>query len=174
MPRAEEQRMQFASITADQLTKIILAGAITIDRKSTRLNSSHSQISYAVFCLKKKIAERERHAELLERLGAAYLADRAGRELGRPDRAARHAVDDARRARPGPDDEVVCAVPVVDYERERGHLGTVGQRRVGGETDRRLNDHTAVEDRGPPLPQLVVVRAQRDVGSTLAVPVFFF
>src|SRR2546430_17067461 len=28
--------------------------APTIDRKSTRLNSSHSQISYAVFCLKKK------------------------------------------------------------------------------------------------------------------------
>src|SRR5688572_31061026 len=27
----------------------------TLDRKSTRLNSSHSQISYAVFCLKKKI-----------------------------------------------------------------------------------------------------------------------
>src|SRR2546427_8091247 len=29
---------------------IVMAG----DRKSTRLNSSHSQISYAVFCLKKK------------------------------------------------------------------------------------------------------------------------
>src|SRR5438270_10482803 len=28
------------------------------DRKSTRLNSSHSQISYAVFCLKKKMIER--------------------------------------------------------------------------------------------------------------------
>src|SRR5256886_4631641 len=28
----------------------------TTDRKSTRLNSSHSQISYAVFCLKKKIS----------------------------------------------------------------------------------------------------------------------
>src|SRR3989440_7061425 len=27
---------------------------ITLDRKSTRLNSSHDQISYAVFCLKKK------------------------------------------------------------------------------------------------------------------------
>src|SRR5688572_31595943 len=26
---------------------------LTLDRKSTRLNSSHSQISYAVFCLKK-------------------------------------------------------------------------------------------------------------------------
>src|SRR2546430_7945256 len=28
--------------------------AVAADRKSTRLNSSHSQISYAVFCLKKK------------------------------------------------------------------------------------------------------------------------
>src|SRR5256886_12328479 len=27
---------------------------VVVDRKSTRLNSSHSQISYAVFCLKKK------------------------------------------------------------------------------------------------------------------------
>src|SRR5688572_31745943 len=30
------------------------AEKLWIDRKSTRLNSSHSQISYAVFCLKKK------------------------------------------------------------------------------------------------------------------------
>src|SRR5256886_1232194 len=30
-----------------------------LDRKSTRLNSSHSQISYAVFCLKKKISRSE-------------------------------------------------------------------------------------------------------------------
>src|SRR2546427_5720336 len=30
------------------------SGAASRDRKSTRLNSSHSQISYAVFCLKKK------------------------------------------------------------------------------------------------------------------------
>src|SRR2546430_8171747 len=32
----------------------IVAGIGELDRKSTRLNSSHSQISYAVFCLKKK------------------------------------------------------------------------------------------------------------------------
>src|SRR2546430_5910079 len=32
----------------------------TGDRKSTRLNSSHSQISYAVFCLKKKIKTTSR------------------------------------------------------------------------------------------------------------------
>src|SRR2546430_344920 len=31
---------------------------ICLDRKSTRLNSSHSQISYAVFCLKKKKKKR--------------------------------------------------------------------------------------------------------------------
>src|SRR2546430_12518906 len=31
---------------------------LSLDRKSTRLNSSHSQISYAVFCLKKKKLDR--------------------------------------------------------------------------------------------------------------------
>src|SRR5690554_7145687 len=30
--------------------------ALVLDRKSTRLNSSHVRISYAVFCLKKKIS----------------------------------------------------------------------------------------------------------------------
>src|SRR5688572_31448529 len=33
--------------------------AIRRDRKSTRLNSSHSQISYAVFCLKKKKKKKQ-------------------------------------------------------------------------------------------------------------------
>src|SRR5437773_7059331 len=32
--------------------------SITLDRKSTRLNSSHITISYAVFCLKKKKKEK--------------------------------------------------------------------------------------------------------------------
>src|SRR2546430_9221880 len=34
--------------------RIQVGTAVLGDRKSTRLNSSHSQISYAVFCLKKK------------------------------------------------------------------------------------------------------------------------
>src|SRR2546430_8666715 len=38
------------------LIKVSMEGERDEDRKSTRLNSSHSQISYAVFCLKKKIA----------------------------------------------------------------------------------------------------------------------
>src|SRR3712207_8559644 len=35
-------------------TLLILAVGLIGDRKSTRLNSSHANISYAVFCLKKK------------------------------------------------------------------------------------------------------------------------
>src|SRR3712207_9581658 len=38
---------------ASLLDALILT--VSIDRKSTRLNSSHANISYAVFCLKKKI-----------------------------------------------------------------------------------------------------------------------
>src|SRR2546430_10193812 len=36
----------------------VLTSLYSTDRKSTRLNSSHSQISYAVFCLKKNNAEQ--------------------------------------------------------------------------------------------------------------------
>src|SRR5947209_17071998 len=36
-------------------------GGLEIDRKSTRLNSSHANISYAVFCLKKKKKQTERY-----------------------------------------------------------------------------------------------------------------
>src|SRR2546430_13467028 len=45
-------------LPADPLERVarraVQAPRQTEDRKSTRLNSSHSQISYAVFCLKKK------------------------------------------------------------------------------------------------------------------------
>src|SRR5690349_23272933 len=37
------------------------------DRKSTRLNSSHVEISYAVFCLKKKKKSYSHHEAVLER-----------------------------------------------------------------------------------------------------------
>src|SRR5438445_9324904 len=38
--------------------------ATATDRKSTRLNSSHANISYAVFCLKKKKTKRTNQANL--------------------------------------------------------------------------------------------------------------
>src|SRR5690606_42149905 len=40
----------------------------TADRKSTRLNSSHVKISYAVFCLKKKKKEQENTTQNTKRL----------------------------------------------------------------------------------------------------------
>src|SRR5438445_9252881 len=48
-----------------------------IDRKSTRLNSSHANISYAVFCLKKKRTCRKRLLNQ-ERLRPVRLADLDG------------------------------------------------------------------------------------------------
>src|SRR5690554_6976872 len=36
-----------------------VSGDLPVDRKSTRLNSSHVRISYAVFCLKKKSVRRD-------------------------------------------------------------------------------------------------------------------
>src|SRR2546421_8418468 len=47
-----------ANNTDDSTVRALVRGAdgtvVGVDRKSTRLNSSHDQISYAVFCLKKK------------------------------------------------------------------------------------------------------------------------
>src|SRR2546430_16306266 len=47
---ARPQFLRFRSFACDRLHGEVQHQ----DRKSTRLNSSHSQISYAVFCLKKK------------------------------------------------------------------------------------------------------------------------
>src|SRR5256884_4223641 len=46
--------------TRETLVKLKEAGVDSLqDRKSTRLNSSHGYISYAVFCLKKKKIKRQ-------------------------------------------------------------------------------------------------------------------
>src|SRR2546427_7421155 len=47
-------RADTRTVTRDELMTQALGRRLLPDRKSTRLNSSHSQISYAVFCLKKK------------------------------------------------------------------------------------------------------------------------
>src|SRR2546427_2965590 len=48
-------------VIGQQMGDLMIKSATVVDRKSTRLNSSHSQISYAVFCLKKKKNTREIH-----------------------------------------------------------------------------------------------------------------
>src|SRR5688572_32056607 len=49
--RESDLGIDIADVADDLADELIDRGS---DRKSTRLNSSHSQISYAVFCLKKK------------------------------------------------------------------------------------------------------------------------
>src|SRR5688572_31247962 len=44
----------FKTVKTQPHILVVRASITGADRKSTRLNSSHSQISYAVFCLKKK------------------------------------------------------------------------------------------------------------------------
>src|SRR5688572_32128729 len=51
-PAAEPIEPPKAGETSDE--SALIGAFLSRDRKSTRLNSSHSQISYAVFCLKKK------------------------------------------------------------------------------------------------------------------------
>src|SRR5689334_23828763 len=50
-----EPKQAIAKNPADLVSSMNKYLHTSIDRKSTRLNSSHSSISYAVFCLKKKI-----------------------------------------------------------------------------------------------------------------------
>src|SRR3712207_2551786 len=53
--------------TSDLSLLRLLALLTVLDRKSTRLNSSHANISYAVFCLKKKIQRRPLHGPEIRR-----------------------------------------------------------------------------------------------------------
>src|SRR3712207_7345062 len=50
------------TITTEERVEINMQYLAWLDRKSTRLNSSHANISYAVFCLKKK---KKKHKILL-------------------------------------------------------------------------------------------------------------
>src|SRR2546430_10557631 len=54
--RTLESRRQTLALARRRLDQGLISelDVRQLDRKSTRLNSSHSQISYAVFCLKKK------------------------------------------------------------------------------------------------------------------------
>src|SRR3712207_7304930 len=47
-------RRRHAQVECERTRRRVALEALELDRKSTRLNSSHANISYAVFCLKKK------------------------------------------------------------------------------------------------------------------------
>src|SRR2546430_3312337 len=56
--RKEYSWINSAWAVTNEVHYIYDGNTVIRDRKSTRLNSSHSQISYAVFCLKKKNRQR--------------------------------------------------------------------------------------------------------------------
>src|SRR5438552_6851985 len=58
--RADDCDRLFENITAHARQRLLHVASV-IDRKSTRLNSSHQIISYAVFCLKKKKKKHKHH-----------------------------------------------------------------------------------------------------------------
>src|SRR5690554_7374667 len=57
----EALRMRYTDRDPVNRKALDIAWAQSIDRKSTRLNSSHVRISYAVFCLKKKKQPQEQN-----------------------------------------------------------------------------------------------------------------
>src|SRR6266496_5534104 len=58
--RSRRPRHQHHAVGVQDRPQQLALGLGLEDRKSTRLNSSHVEISYAVFCLKKKKAPRRR------------------------------------------------------------------------------------------------------------------
>src|SRR3712207_8873089 len=60
--RPKRTRDAFDEKSAEALRELLHRSPRELDRKSTRLNSSHPNISYAVFCLKKKKKQTESSA----------------------------------------------------------------------------------------------------------------
>src|SRR5258708_12928535 len=58
--------MRFLPLTPESSPQVFVETASGQDRKSTRLNSSHQIISYAVFCLKKKKTKHESRQQLIK------------------------------------------------------------------------------------------------------------
>src|SRR5256885_3429085 len=76
-----------------------------VDRKSTRLNSSHLVISYAVFCLKKKNRRNEWATDVARRIGN-FFSDGFGR---------------CDSARPGSDAEILKKLDLAVSDGEVEH-----------------------------------------------------
>src|SRR5688572_7615034 len=81
-----------AQAHSGQLTTSFMApwarghGLARINRKSTRLNSSHSQISYAVFCLKKKKKKKKKISHTIK----TYIKRKHALHQSNPNRVGHH------------------------------------------------------------------------------------
>ena len=62
-----DAEIKLEKISYDKTEKTDRRGFLSADRKSTRLNSSHITISYAVFCLKKKKKKKQKKKQKKKR-----------------------------------------------------------------------------------------------------------
>src|SRR5216683_5047809 len=74
-PVRDHERRPAAHHRGERLADLVLLRRVDRrgDRKSTRLNSSHDQISYAVFCLKKKKKKYYSHCLLKKKITKTTL-----------------------------------------------------------------------------------------------------
>src|SRR5438067_5090156 len=72
----DELNVSVARCVIEKTQQHLLHRIINLDRKSTRLNSSHVSISYAVFCLKKK-----KNYKLHTNTSEEYKSNRKSRRL---------------------------------------------------------------------------------------------
>src|SRR5256885_3143167 len=129
------------------------------DRKSTRLNSSHLVISYAVFCLKKKIAIRAALARTTPGAGPS-----SGVRVGGPARVRVAgsprpelldvSYDPCRRRRRG-DPWTVAALAGPSLSRSRAHGGRPRDPRLRDSRDSDERRVSARDDRNPPCDRRV-------------------
>src|SRR5256886_6808666 len=140
------------TVSIDYLAMIIIGGlgsvlgsifGAILDRKSTRLNSSHSQISYAVFCLKKKMAPAIAGSStvIAEPLYGALVsivnALPCERREHRPHVGGRHVVDALEAPDGGRQDERHAPIARLLVTSHRGQHGVgVDGIGAGGKIDR--------------------------------------
>src|SRR2546427_6133880 len=65
VPPQDNSAMDGYAVRSAECTQGNAELPVSQDRKSTRLNSSHSQISYAVFCLKKKKKTKKKENDMI-------------------------------------------------------------------------------------------------------------
>src|SRR5438034_7091533 len=65
--RSPEEAIAILEANVDDMTPQVFGYVMERDRKSTRLNSSHTVISYAVFCLKKKKKKKRTNKKIVKK-----------------------------------------------------------------------------------------------------------
>src|SRR3712207_7490967 len=81
LPISKQSRNTCAIVVQHARPKMVIREAGKPDRKSTRLNSSHANISYAVFCLKKKKKKKKQDKRTIDQTKHIYITEEEADKL---------------------------------------------------------------------------------------------